>query len=225
MVRKAQAKCPPAAPLATLDQGVTLFNKRDYRKALTFFEGMQSANPNSAQVQNWIQRAKEKLGAQVEQSVRNIEASLRGNDLGRAKEQLTRLEKLAPQDDRIPKLRAKLQPLPSPRQTGQQEDRAGAQDLLEYAIREFYADHFPHADQLLEQYMGQSGKYKALAYFYRGAIVCTDYFLTGAKNQQKESLAREFFSKARQADGRFTPPRDWISPKIIEIYDKTTAGS
>lgn len=105
-----------------------------------------------------------------------------------------------------------------------ERNKKAAQDvLLLGAIREFYAGHFNRADYLLKHYLEQSTNRKALAYFYEGAIACTDYFLTGAKDQQEQARAREFFFKASQADGHFTPPRDWISPKIIDMFEKTIA--
>lgn len=132
----------------------------------------------------------------------------------------------APHEERVPKPSAEPEAAPRTRQTAHDQGRASTQDtLLEDAIREFYAGNLPRADKLLEQYVGQRANLRALAYFYRGAIACADYFLTGANNQQKEALAREFFSKARQADRRFTPPSDYISPKIIEIYEKEAGGS
>ncbi len=210
----------PPEPAPNLDKGITLFKKGDYRKALEFFETLQSSGQNSATLQNWIQKTKAEL------LVRDIDASLRHGDVGRAKEQLANLVTLVPQDDRIPRLQAKLPSSPGTRQTGQDDNRAGAKDaLLLNALREYYAGHLQRADQLLEQYVGHEGNHKALAYFYRGAILCTDDFLTGAKDQEKQRQAREFFSKARQADGRFSPSGDWVSPKIIAIYEKTAAGS
>lgn len=220
-----EARCaslpPTPAPAPELGEGEKLFKKGALRQALEFFESKQPTYPNSAELQSWIQKTK------VEQLVREIEASCRGSNLTGAKEQLARLVELAPEDDRIPKLRAKLQALPGARPTGKEEGRVSGQDaLLEDAIREFYAGNLSHADQLLEQYVGQPASHKkALAYFYRGAIVCNDYFLTGAKDEQKGARAREFFSRARQADGKFTPSRDWIPPKIIEIYERTATGS
>jgi tetratricopeptide (TPR) repeat protein len=222
--RTAGAQCVnrpgPPEPALNLDKGIKLFNKGDYRKALEFFEALQSSGQNPAELQNWIQKTN------VELLVRDVDASLRRGDVGRAKEQLAKLVTLAPQDDRIPRLQAKLPSSSGTRQTGQQDNRTGTQDaLLLNALREFYAGHLPRADQLLEQYVGQEGSHKALAYFYRGAILCTDDFLTGAKDQEKQRQAREFFSKARQADGRFSPSGDWVSPRIIAIYEKTATGS
>lgn len=102
--------------------------------------------------------------------------------------------------------------------------KKAAQDaLLLGAIREFYSGHFSHADDLLQQYVREPGDQRALAYFYEGAIACTDYYLSGAKDRQKQARAREFFLKTSQVNGYFTPPREWISPKIVDMYEKAIA--
>jgi len=111
------------------------------------------------------------------------------------------------------------------RPKSQEKDRASQEAVLADAIHEFYAGNLPHAEQELEQYVAEPGTHQALAYFYQGAIACTNYFLAGAKDDQQESQARDFFSKARQADGGFTPPGDFVSPKIMKVYQETAAGS
>lgn len=171
---EAMRLCPPPAPPPELDKGKTLFGERRYCQAKDYFESKLSANANSAELQNWIQKSKERCEVQrSEQSERNKKA---------------------------------------------------AQDvLLLGAIREFYAGHFTRADELLKEYASEPSDRRALAYFYEGAIACTDYYLTGAKDRQKQTRAREFFIRASQADAHFTPPREWISPKIIEVYEKTVA--
>jgi hypothetical protein len=215
-----RSRCPAPQRPAELDQGIELFNQQKYSEAEELFASLQPRYPNFPEIESWLQRTR------VELLVPEIKASEKRGDLGQAREQLQKLAELAPEDSRIPELRTEIQRLSRPKQADQGKDRAGARDtLVDDAIQEFYAGHFLQADQLLDEYLGQPGKYKALAYFYRGAIVCTDYFLTGAKDEQKQALARDFFSKARQADRKFTPPEKFISPKIIAVYDKTAAGS
>lgn len=220
---------PTQPPGQNLEDGRKLFEQRRYGEALTFFQSAQFSNRGSSEIQDWIQKVEEKLEeqrkqAQLDRLVEDIKALLRRNEFGRAKILVDRAQKLAPDDERIQKLLE--QALAGLRQPGTAEDPAAVREaLLEDAIRDFYAGRFSHADQLLQQYIGESGKHAALAYFYLGAIVCTDYFLTGEKDQQKQAHAREFFSKGRQADAQFTPPRDWISPKIVEMYQRLTAGS
>jgi len=215
-----QSRCPAPQRPPELDQGIELFNKRKYSEAEALFASLQSRYPNSPEIQSWVQKTR------VELSVPEIKASEKRGDLGQAREQLEKLAELAPEDNRIPRLREELQRLSETKQGDQGKDRTSARDaLLDDAIHDFYAGQLLEADRLLDQYLGQPSKYKSLAYFYRGAIACTDYFLTGAKDEQKQTRARDFFSKARQANGKFTPPRDYISPKIIEVYEKTGAGS
>jgi hypothetical protein len=210
----------PAEPPPDLSKGIKLFEKGDYRKALDFFQGISTSGQKSPELQDWIQKA------EVELLVHDIESSLRHGDLTRAKEQLAQLATLAPQDSRLAKLQARLPSSIDNRQSDQGDNRAGAKDAaLLNALREFYAGHLQHADELLDQYVREEGNRKALAYFYRGAILCTSDFLNGASDTEKEKQARDFFSKAHRADPRFSPSGDWISPRIIEIYKNTAAGS
>jgi len=212
------SRCPAPQRPPELDAGIELFHKGDYRRAQKVFEALQPAHPDLPELQTYLQKT------EVELLVENYKASLKRGDAGLAHEQFNKLTESAPDDPRIPKLRAQLPSLSPPKDQG--KDRATANEaLLDDAIHEYYAGHFSQADQLLDQFLGQPSRHKSLAYFYRGAIACTDYFLTGAKDEQKQSVARDFFSKAHQADGKFAPPRDYISPKIIEVYEKTAAGS
>jgi DNA-binding transcriptional MerR regulator len=215
-----QSQCPAPQRPPELDEGIGLFKKRDYRGAQKVFEGLKATHPDLIELQTYLQNT------EVEISVENCKAYLKHGDSGLASEQLKKLTELAPEDPRVDKLRAQLQLLSGSRQRDQGKNRGGADDaLLAEAIHEFYAGHFSQADQMLDQYLGQPSKNKSLAYFFRGAIACTDYFLSGAKDEQKQTRAHDFFSKARQADAKFTPPRDYISPKIIDVYEKTAAGS
>lgn len=217
--RTLQSRCPAPPRPPELDEGIKLFDKGDYHGAQKIFEGLQPNHPDLTELQSYLQKTT------VEILVESCTASLKRSDAGKANEELKKLAELAPEDQRIPGLRAQLQRLSETKQRDQGKDRTSARDtLLDEAIHEFYAGRFLQADRLLDQYLGQPSKYKSLAYFYRGAIACTDYFLTGAKDEQKQMRARDFFSKARQADGKFSPPRDYISPKIIEVYEKTAAG-
>ena len=157
--------------------------------------------------------------ARVDGLVADATRLLRRKDCEQAQVQLKLAQQLAPNDERIPAL------LRQALDACRSADGPSAQEaLLVDGIRSFYKGDLAQADQLLEQYLGKPGKYAALAYFYRGAIMSTDYFLSGAKDQQKEAQAREFFAKGRRANAKFVPPREWISPKIIEIYQKA-AGS
>jgi hypothetical protein len=217
---RAQLLCPTPQRPPGLDEGIALFKKHKYTEAEAVFAGLQPKYPSLVEIQNYLRTTR------VELCVQSFKAALKRHDLGQAKELITKLEESAPDDTRIPKLRAELQGAPAVQETRREKDQNSSQDaLFEEALQEYYNGDFPRADQLLEQYLGQPGKYAALAYFYRGAIVCTDYFLTGAKDEQKQTHARDFFSKARQADGKFTPPRGSISPKILGVYDKTASGS
>jgi hypothetical protein len=223
LVHDAREKCPaPSEP--PLDQGIDLFNEGDYGRALAYFEDLRTIYSNHAEVDDWIHKTK------VEQLFQEVKSSLRAKEWDRAKERINDLKKLAPADNRIPTLLAALQSQSSAQsKPGKQaESGTGVQGaLLDSAIRQFYGGNLQQADQLLQEYLSSSApaKLKALAYFYQGAIQASTYFLAGAKDEVTETLARQSFLKARQAEPEFQPPRDWISPKIMELYDKAAGGS
>ena len=215
-----RSQCPAPQRPAELDNGIARFNKGDYRGAQKIFEDLLPAHADLPELQSYHQRAK------VEILVEDYKAAVKRGEAERANGLLTELIEQAPEDHRIPRLKAQLQFSSEAKPKDREKNQVAAQDtLLDNAIHEFYAGHFSQADQMLDQYLGQPSKNKPLAYFFRGAIACTDYFLNGAKDQQKQTLAHDFFSKARQADAKFTPPRVYISPKIIDVYEKTAAGS
>ncbi len=131
----------------------------------------------------------------------------------------------APDDEDIRKLLRQAEA--GMKQAGQTDAAARAAavaSLLADGIRDFYAGNLSAAGPLFEQYISENGKLKAVAYFYLGAAACTEYYLEGEKNQARAAQAQRYFSKVRQADARFDPPRDWISPKIMAMYERTRIG-
>lgn len=97
-----------------------------------------------------------------------------------------------------------------------------AADLQE-GIRGFYSGEFATARSKLDHYVKEKGKLTALAYFYLGATASAEYLLEGEKDRDKERQAGEYFAKVQQSKGRFEPPKDWISPRIMAMYDRASS--
>ncbi|HKS96216.1 MAG TPA: hypothetical protein VJV74_08785, partial [Terriglobia bacterium] len=50
---------PPSSPV--LQAGIELYNNRQYRQALSFFESKRSTDPNLPELEGWIEKTKEQL--------------------------------------------------------------------------------------------------------------------------------------------------------------------
>lgn len=220
-----------ATDAASLERGKSLFSAKSYSAALEAFRQAQSGRPDSVEIPSWIQKTEAAMAEATRQErrdrmVNDARALLRKKDYARARVQLLRASASAPNDEEIVRLLAQAQA--GMKQSGQaptaEERSAALAVLLEDGVRQFYAGNFPETRRLLEQYVKENGKNLVLAYFYLGAVASTEFFLEGEKDREKEALARQLFAKGRRADKRFEPPREWISPKIVGLYERTAAA-
>ncbi len=225
----ALAKAQPAPPAhPAFQRAKTLFEQGDPRAALNLFRELQSAQPDLPDLQAWIQKTETAIKEQEKQNrleriVNDGEALLRRKEYARAFLQFRRALALAPGDEEIRRLVAEAEAgMKKAGQTVGSEDRSAfLATYLENGVREFYAGNLAETNRLLEQYIRENGKHIALAYFYLGAAASTEFFLGGGKDRDKEARAQQFFARGRQAQPRFDPPRDWVSPKIVALYDRT----
>jgi hypothetical protein len=97
------------------------------------------------------------------------------------------------------------------------EDRGLAQ-----AIEDFYRGEFQRAAGKLASYSGD-GPRKALAMFYLGACELSLSFLAPSGNPAKELHARavEHFRAARQILPTFTPPEQYVSPRMLKVFNES----
>lgn len=97
------------------------------------------------------------------------------------------------------------------------EDRGLAQ-----AIEDFYSGEFQQAADKLASYSGDGPK-KALAMFYLGACELSVYYLAPAGNAPKEVYERavEHFRAARQIVPTFTPPQQYVSPRMLKVFSES----
>jgi hypothetical protein len=77
----------------------------------------------------------------------------------------------------------------------------------------------------LNQYINSRGKRAEVACFYLGASVYTRLVLSNGNDPAAGQQAKNWFSKGHKLNPRFSPPKDWISPKIIGLYDQVAHGS
>jgi tetratricopeptide (TPR) repeat protein len=225
----AGAKAAASAPAApNLQRGKTLFEEKDYAGALKFFRDLQTSSPDSAEIQGWVRKAEaaveeEQRAARLGKLLNEGRGFLRRKEYAQAENRFRRALAMEPDDEDIRKLLS--QAVAGVKETGQAEDRSAIQAaLLDEGIRAFYKGDFRRAGEALEQYAAERGRHSALAYFYLGAIAGTEYFLGGEKDSKKAARAEALFAESRKASSQFQPPRDWVSPKIITMYQKVAAG-
>lgn len=219
----------------SLQQGLQLFNLKRFSEALDIFLKIEQQDPtfNSAKV--WSNRARTQGGVPTPPpppvSI-PVSATQRAHELidqGKYEEGVKLLEaepKTPENTDLMQRAKVKLQ---QAKATPKNQDPAhpdpGSPSRLQAGIGEFYAGNYPHAEELLTQYFNSHGKRSEVACFYLGASVYTRLLLSNGNDPAAGQQAREWFSKARKLNPRFSPPKEWISPKIIGLYDQTTRGS
>ncbi len=220
----------PSADAAGLETAKSLFQSQDYPAALQAFRKLEVSRPDSPEIHDWVQKTLAAMQAtdkrnRRNQMVRDAQAQLRRKEYGKARIQLQRALALSPQDQEISRLLAAAEAglKSEPPQAAAPDRSAELATFLDDGVREFYAGNYEATDRLLEQYLGEKGKNAALAFFFMGAVASTGYFLSGEQDKQKETRALELFAKGRQANPNFQPPRDWVSPKIMALYDRASA--
>ena len=100
---------------------------------------------------------------------------------------------------------------------------AESQQLAEEAplrsgLQAYFEGKYDEAERQLNDYLNNSGKKQALAYFFRGATRSARYFLSGEKDAQQKQLAQEDFRAVQKDNRRFRPPEKYVSPKVLALY-------
>ncbi|PYX88139.1 MAG: hypothetical protein DMG67_17875 [Acidobacteria bacterium] len=101
---------------------------------------------------------------------------------------------------------------------------ADADRMLANGIGEFYKGAYEDAEVHIKDYIELNGAKAALAYFYRAASKLTRYYLRGEKQDDRRLLtdAESDFRMAKKTPG-FNPPEKMVSPKIIQVFNKSTS--
>ena len=90
-------------------------------------------------------------------------------------------------------------------------------------VESFYRGDFQDAASKLATYSGD-GSRKALAVFYLGACELSLYFLAPSDKAPKEMYDRavEHFRAVRQMAPTFTPPEQYVSPRILKVFKESS---
>ena len=94
------------------------------------------------------------------------------------------------------------------------------QKLLE-AMANYHQGAYQQAENDLSGYAGQGPK-KALALFYLGASKLARYYLAGEPKDQSDvyQTAINNFRNAKQSAPDFRPPEQYVSPRIIKVFNE-----
>lgn len=203
-----------------MDEAIGTFKEGHYRAALELFENLQFSNPNSAEVRDWMAKAKKQIDEQdTARLIEEAQSLMRKGQRLQAGKALTRAANLSPGNARVRELQQQVE-----RQARDSKERAAlAEAKTEVRLGrglQLFDGNYAEAVRELQEYLGLGGKRTALAYFFMGAASGSEFYLGGTSDSGKEANAREFFLKCRKADPRFRPPRDWVSPKIIKMYEE-----
>jgi hypothetical protein len=100
---------------------------------------------------------------------------------------------------------------------------ADADRMLANGIGEFYKGAYEDAEVHIKDYIELNGAKAALAYFYRAASKLTRYYLRGEKQDDRKLFtdAESDFRMSKKTPG-FNPPDKMVSPKIMDVFRKTT---
>ncbi len=91
---------------------------------------------------------------------------------------------------------------------------------LRQGLAAFFEGKYDAAEQHLGEYIDNHGRKVALAYFFRGAVHASRYFLSGQKETQQRDLAFSDFRALPESGQNFHPPETFVSPKILDLYSQ-----
>ncbi len=114
-----------------------------------------------------------------------------------------------------------------PKETGTQAPTKATSEadvLLATAIGEFYKGSYEDAEFHFRLYIENDGGKAALGNFYLGVSRLTRYFLRGAKPDDKRMMEDGIaaFKLAKKTSGFKPPGEQYLSPKILKLYQDAT---
>ena len=92
--------------------------------------------------------------------------------------------------------------------------------ILRAGLQEYFEGRWDDAERDLSDYLNKNGSKRALAFFFRGATRSTRYYLSGQKDQPQKDLALADFRALKEHAAQFDPPRKFVSPQILAIYNE-----
>lgn len=95
------------------------------------------------------------------------------------------------------------------------------EELLRAGLKAYFRGDLEEAESKLTSYISINGERDALAYFFRGAARASRYFLSGEVDVHEKSNAMEDFRTLKQHHRDFRLPLEYVSPKVISLYQST----
>ena len=219
---KVQPPPPPPPPedkqKAEYEKATSLMNGGDYEGALAAFKRIQAAEPGYKDVGALMEKCSQEVARfkKMGQDARFAELSERANkllaagDLRAAMKCLGQLEALRPADPGLKNLRQQIT-----------DARQKEQGELEKAVADFYSGNYDQAYKSLTDFLARPHAPRLISFarFYAGAALGSQYYLSGAKDENSKSAAIQMFQSAAKGDSAYSPRWDAISPKIKDLYD------
>ncbi|MGH9530879.1 MAG: hypothetical protein ACRD2Q_00700, partial [Terriglobales bacterium] len=113
-----------------------------------------------------------------------------------------------------------------PKETGTQAPKATSEAdvLLATAIGEFYKGSYEDAEFHIRLYLENNGGKAGLGNFYLGVSRLTRYFLRGAKPDDRRLMddGLTALKAAKKTSGFKAPGEQYLSPKILKLYQDAT---
>lgn len=88
---------------------------------------------------------------------------------------------------------------------------------LRQGLEAYFQGRYDEAERQLGDYVEGHGHKLGLAYFFRGAVHASRYFLSDQKDTRQKDLAFADF-RALPKEQNFLLPKDFVSPKVLDLY-------
>ena len=217
----------------TFDEAVKAFNEKRYPEAgAAFQQVIQKGSTHAAEARSYLLRidAARKEDAVLREEARKVAAS--GQDPKQVAQQLVTearseiaskqyvaaAEKLKVAENLDPANREARSLL------GQAQELVDEQPLRR-GLEAYFQGKYDDAVRHLSEYVDGHGRKLALAYFFRGAVYASRYFLSGQKDTQQKDLAFADFRALPKDAQNFQAPKDFVSHKILDLYSQAVKAS
>ncbi len=218
------------------NQGVKLFNEGKYEDARQAFQNVIKArvkNPKyRAQAQQYVDQINARQGD--EKLFQDAARALKQNKFSEARADFSKLaqaggpragdaKNMLPQVDEAERnyQQAKKNQISEP----PKEPPATSDQSLRAGLQAYFNGEYEHAENSLTDYLSTHGPKQQLAFFFRGASHSAQYFLSGEKDSQEKELAMQDFRALKGQATPFQPPKRYVSPKILALYDAAVGAS
>jgi tetratricopeptide (TPR) repeat protein len=101
-----------------------------------------------------------------------------------------------------------------------QAQALAAEEPLRNGLEAYFEGKFDEAERDLSAYVSGNGSKRALAYFFRGAVHGSRFFLSGERDAQQKELALADFRTLQKDARAFQPPKKFVSAKILALYSQ-----